>query len=244
MHYYCTNVAEGVSELGFEKHSTLVIPKDAVMCVCIGNTIGKCAIASEPSITNQQINTVIANEKNDAKFIYYLLCSNRERIRAVGLGGGAAQPIINKTKFSALDICVPQLSVQKAISEKLSAYDDLIENNRRRIGLLEEAARLLYREWFVYFRFPGHEHVKITNGLPEGWEPKKISQLVTTQYGHTASATLEPVGPKFLRGMDINKNSYIDWDSVPYCPDRDLRFEHFELKPDDIVVTCSNQDLV
>ena len=52
----------------------------------------------------------------------------------------------------------------------LSAYDDLIENNRRRIALLEEAARLLYREWFVHFRFPGHEHVKITDGLPEGWE--------------------------------------------------------------------------
>ena len=52
----------------------------------------------------------------------------------------------------------------------LSAYDDLIENNRRRIALLEEAARMLYREWFVHFRFPGHEHVKIIDGIPEGWE--------------------------------------------------------------------------
>ena len=57
-----------------------------------------------------------------------------------------------------------------AIAEILSAYDDLIENNRRRIALLEEAARMLYREWFVRLRFPGHEHVKIIDGVPEGWE--------------------------------------------------------------------------
>lgn len=65
----------------------------------------------------------------------------------------------------------------------LSNYDDLIENNRRRIGLLEEAARLLYREWFVYFRFPGHEHVKSTNGLHEGWERKKLGSILTLQRG-------------------------------------------------------------
>ena len=62
----------------------------------------------------------------------------------------------------------------------LSAYDDLIENNRRRIALLEEAARLLYREWFVHFRFPGHEHVKITDGLPEGWERRILSDIAET----------------------------------------------------------------
>ena len=59
---------------------------------------------------------------------------------------------------------------QRRIADILSAYDDLIENNWRRIGLLEEAALMLYREWFVHFRFPGHEHVKVISGMPEGWE--------------------------------------------------------------------------
>jgi type I restriction enzyme S subunit len=59
----------------------------------------------------------------------------------------------------------------------LSAYDELIENNRRRMGLLEEAARLLYREWFVRLRFPGHEHARITNGIPEGWEKKRLDAI-------------------------------------------------------------------
>ena len=62
------------------------------------------------------------------------------------------------------------LTVQREIADILSAYDDLIENNRRRMALLEEAARQLYREWFVRLRFPGHEHTRITNGVPEGWE--------------------------------------------------------------------------
>ena len=61
----------------------------------------------------------------------------------------------------------------------LSAYDNLIENNRRRIQLLEQAARLLYKEWFVHLRFPGHEHVKIVNGIPEGWGRKMLSRLWT-----------------------------------------------------------------
>ena len=61
---------------------------------------------------------------------------------------------------------------QDRIASILSAYDDLIENNRRRIALLEQAARLLYREWFVHLRFPGHEHVRIEDGVPEGWERK------------------------------------------------------------------------
>ena len=65
-------------------------------------------------------------------------------------------------------------SHQEKIAYILSAYDDLIENNRRRMALLEEAARQLYREWFVRLRFPGHEHTRIVNGVPEGWEKTKL----------------------------------------------------------------------
>ena len=123
--------------------------------------------------------------KTDPKFIYYLLCNMREQIRSVGLGGGAAQPIINKSKFSALEVRVPDLRTQQAIVESLSAYDDLIENNSQRIALLEEAARLLYREWFVRFRFPGHEHPKITDGIPEWWARCAFNDVCKTIGGGT-----------------------------------------------------------
>jgi type I restriction enzyme S subunit len=72
---------------------------------------------------------------------------------------------------------------QEAIEAVLSAYDDLIENNRHRIVLLEEAARLLYREWFVHARFPGHEHVRITDGLPESWERRTLGSVLMLHGG-------------------------------------------------------------
>jgi len=80
---------------------------------------------------------------------------------------------------------VPGPNEQGAIADVLSAYDDLIENNRRRIVLLEEAARMLYREWFVRFRFPGHEHVKIINGIPEGWKQLKLIDVAEVVMGQS-----------------------------------------------------------
>src|SRR5690606_35360173 len=90
---------------------------------------------------------------------------------------GATVDRVPIKKFPDFEISVPSLDTQKAIADILSAYDDLIENNRRRMALLEESARLLYREWFVHLRFPGHEHVPITDGVPEGWEKKPFSEL-------------------------------------------------------------------
>ncbi|WP_210526935.1 restriction endonuclease subunit S [Rubellimicrobium arenae] len=81
---------------------------------------------------------------------------------------------------SRFPIRLPSLREQERIADILSAYDDLIETNRRRVALLEETARLLYREWFVHFRFPGHEHVPFTDGLPEGWERRKLGEVMET----------------------------------------------------------------
>ena len=85
--------------------------------------------------------------------------------------------------------------MQNSGSSLLSAYDDLIENNRRRIQLLEQAARLLYREWFVHFRFPGHEHVKIKDGVPEGWERKRLRDVATLKYGKALKKDDRVPGP-------------------------------------------------
>jgi type I restriction enzyme S subunit len=97
--------------------------------------------------------------------------------------GGAAQPNANAKVLSAFRLPIPKRSTQFRIVEILSAYDDLIENNRRRIQLLEQAARLLYKEWFVHLRFPGHEHTQVIDGVPEGWEKKPLGELLTLQRG-------------------------------------------------------------
>ena len=126
------------------------------------------------------------------------------------------------TTFSEREpFTIPSLSEQRRIADILSAYDELIENNRRRIRILETMARALYREWFVNFRYPGHENIPFVQSplgeIPKDWEVKNLAKLVTTKYGYTESANESPIGPKYLRGMDINKTSYIDWFYVPYC---------------------------
>ena len=165
--------------------------------------------------------------------MYYRLLSSPLR----SLAGGAAQPLLTHSILGTVKVkVVVEPRIQCRIASILSAYDDLIENNRRRIQLLEQAARMIYKEWFVRLRFPGHEHVKVKDGVPGGWERKHLSELVNTQYGYTETATDEPIGPKFLRGMDINKTSYIDWSIVPFCPENEHSFRKYALQVGDIVV--------
>ena len=87
-------------------------------------------------------------------------------------------PSINTGLLSSIEIYLPPLDTQRRIADVLSAYDDLIENNRKQIKLLEEAAQRLYKEWFVNLRFPGHEHTKIVDGVPEGWDRMPVGSLI------------------------------------------------------------------
>lgn len=121
---------------------------------------------------------------NDPRFAGYLLWSlGLKRNNAAG-----AVPGLNRNHLHRLEICFPPLPIQRRIASVLSAYDDLIENNRRRIAILEEMARRLYEEWFVRFRFPGHEHVPFIETeqgrIPEGWEVKGLYDVAEVSYGH------------------------------------------------------------
>ena len=202
--YYVRNTHSTVTELARDGHKNQFIPAETTVFTCIGNTIGKCGLTSGACLSNQQINSVVPNADHDSKFVYYLLNHNRPKIRSIGLSGGSAQPIINKSTFSAVKVTVPDSKVeQKRIASVLSAYDDLIENNRRRIALLEEAARLIYREWFVHLRFPGHEHVKIIDGVPEGWKRKPISEIWSISYGkNLPTAKITEEGEYPVHGAD------------------------------------------
>ena len=116
-------------------------------------------------------------------YLYYFLRSPQFHGQVNSLRSGVAQPQLPIRDMKHIKMPFPQLSVQQSISDVLSAYDDLIENNRRRIQLLEQAARLLYKEWFVHLRFPGHEHATITDGVPEGWEKKPLGEMAPLKYG-------------------------------------------------------------
>jgi type I restriction enzyme S subunit len=122
-------------------------------------------------------NTIVVKTKNgfDLKYMYYRLKSFPLRSYA----GGAAQPLLTQTILRGVRLpVVKDKNRQVKIASILSTYDDLIENNRRRIALLEQTARLLYKEWFVHLRFPGHEHTRIVDGVPAGWENTFLPDVI------------------------------------------------------------------
>lgn len=194
-----------LSEEGRAYQERLMLPPRAVCFTCIGATIGKICVTTNSSFTNQQINSIIVDETDhDPDFVYYLLKYNAPKIK--GVAGGAATPIVSKSAFSEIDVDVPPLPTQRKIAAILSAYDDLIENNTRRIKILEEMTRLIYREWFVNFRFPGHEKVKMVKTklgqVPEGWEIKRLGEVADVN-----ASNIE-------KGSEPNEINYVDIASV------------------------------
>ena len=177
-----------LSATGRDYQHRLMLPSRAVCVVCIGATIGKVCMTDRPSFTNQQINSVVVNEaEHDPFFVYHLLTTLRDELKSNA--GGAATPIINKTAFSEIKVSVPPLPVQQRIAGILSAYDELIENSQRRIKILESMARALYREWFVYFRFPDHEnHPRVASPfgeIPQGWVVVGFTEIADVLSGGT-----------------------------------------------------------
>lgn len=116
----------------------------------------------------------------DSHYLLYFFLSRawRQVVESKVITGATVDRIPLET-FPDFPAALPQLQVQRRIADVLSAYDDLIENNRRRMELLEDAARQLYREWFVRLRFPGYEHTRIIDGVPAGWDKKPIGELTT-----------------------------------------------------------------
>lgn len=159
---------------------------DIVMCE--GGEPGRCAIWKDdrPGMMLQKaLHRIRPREGLDHQFLYYNFLKKGRCNEFTGLFTGATIKHLPREKLAKVAVAVPPLAVQRRIAAILSAYDDLIENNRRRIALLEEAARLLYREWFVYMRFPGHEHVTIKDGVPEGWARQPLIQCAEIVMGQS-----------------------------------------------------------
>lgn len=118
-------------------------------------------------------------------FLFYWLQSPLGRAQLGKSTIGTSQSAYTISLLKQMEIDLPPIPIQEGIASILSSYDDLIENNRRRMALLEESARLLFQEWFVRLRFPGHEHTRIIDGVPEGWEYCKLSELTEITMGQS-----------------------------------------------------------
>lgn len=142
---------------------------------------------------------------NNPKYIYYFL----QTMHLEQYNAGAGVPTLNQNHLQRLKIVVHDIDEQKRIADILSAYDNLIENNNKRIKLLERMAENLYKEWFVRFRFPGYEDVEFENGLPKEWEYTKLERLANISTGKCNREDAEEDGayPLFDRSQEIKRSN-------------------------------------
>jgi type I restriction enzyme S subunit len=154
--------------------------KPGTLCITIAANIAESAILAIEGCFPDSVVGFIANpDKADVRFIKYYMDTLKLQMQSVSRG--TTQDNLSLDKLLTFDFHVPPLSIQRRIAGILSAYDELIENSERRIRILEEMARSLYREWFVHFRYPGHEKSKLVPSplgpIPQGWEVKKLSDI-------------------------------------------------------------------
>ena len=207
----------------------LVFPK-------IGNrTVSSCTIV--PVVEGHKIFLLSTNmmkvsvkpEIANLQYVYYYFCQKHIRQYIVSIAGGGAQPIFNLTTLKNFEIELPHLPLQRKIAGVLSAYDDLIENNTRRIEILEEMARSIYREWFVKFRFPGHEQVQMVDSglglIPEGWEIVSFTDIADILSGGTPKTRI----PEYWGG-DIPFFTPKDASSSFYVTETDKSITELGLK--------------
>lgn len=198
--------------------------------------VGRCMLIENPakSVTysgfciRARLNNI--NENNPRFFTYYFKSRTFRRAMSNTAVGANIQNL-NQGLLSNHELLLPPLATQQKIAGILSAYDDLIENNRKQIKLLEEAAQKLYKEWFVKLNFPCHENVKIVDGVPEGWKKEKLINLVDVQYDYAFD------GSKFY--SDGNGRPIIRIRNIPQGTTNDVTTEQ---AADDYIV--HNGDIV
>lgn len=177
---------EGVLYISEETHDKLKrsqLKSGDILFSMAGVYLGKTAILRErdvPANTNQAVALIRVNPKKcNREYIYYFLNLPAIVKSVNSMTAQAAQPNINLRQIGNIPIVLPPQEVQDRVVAVISPYDELIENNQRQIKLLEEAARRVYKEWFVDLRFPGHENTKITDGVPEGWRMAVLSEIAS-----------------------------------------------------------------
>ena len=199
--------------IGYTKN---VLYNNAIIVGRVGAYCGSVAFCQSDFWATDNTIVVKAKDRYDCLFCYYLL----KTMNLNAYAGGAAQPLLTQTTLKSLETFAPDIHIQHSIATILSCYDTLIENYQKQIKLLEEAAQRLYKEWFVDFRFPGYENAKMVDGLPEGWERKKVGEVVTKSIGggwgkETPQEQYDREG-FVIRGTDISKLKNGSLNEIPF----------------------------
>lgn len=235
---YSTN--KTISQDGLEHSAAKYIPANTVIVAMYGVTAGKSAIAKIPLTTNQACcNLIIDKNKADYQYVYYFLKQQSDNLNKLANGG--AQQNLNSLIIKKYKIVLPSLDVQHHIASILSTYDTLIENNTKRIHLLEKMAENLYKEWFVRFRFPGYEKVEMENGLPKGWKIARIKDYGRIETGKTPSTKVSAnyVGKyMFIKTPDMHDGIFVNHTEETLSDIGNNSQPKKLLPPNSIMVSC------
>ncbi len=204
-----------ITESGLRQSNTKLLDEGDIVVSARG-TVGKVVVCGKKMAFNQSCYALLTKDNNklSQNYLFYLLQEKIKYLRQMAVGG--VFNTIIKSTLEKIPVELPDIPIQVKIADILSVYDDLINTNRRRIQLLEEAARLLFREWFVYFRFPGHEKVKIVDCVPKWWKREKLNRLVSFLGGHAFKSTSYKQEGKYgiVTIKNVQQSSFI-----PECTD-------------------------
>lgn len=181
------------------------------------------------------------NEKVISRDFLYWILKGRYMYDYVNiLASGAAQPDLTHSKFKNIKVQLPDLETQEKIADILSTYDELIENNNRRIEILEKTAEEIYKEWFVRMRFPGHENTKFIKGIPEGWENVKLEDICKLVRGisYSTKEIEQDIGVPMLTLKSIQAYGGYNYDGLRFF-DGKIADRHY-LRENDLVMAITD----
>lgn len=213
---------------------------------CLENRkIAKVSIDGDAAFGSTEFYVFRAKKKKaDARFTYYLTSSDAVVLPAINsMTGASGRQRADKRFIQRLKLNLPDLPTQERIADILSAYDDLIDANNRRIELLEQTAQELYKEWFVRFRFPGYENTKFENGLPKGWNVVKLGDYVDIKGGKRLPEGKTLCGRTtehpYIRIRDITASKFISLtNSFEYIDDETFDIiQRFTVNTNDVLVS-------
>lgn len=236
------SVDEFITNEGLDNSSAKLIPVNSIIIAMYGdgNTAGSVAVNKIELATNQACcNFIIDEEKADYRFVYHYLKGSYQNL--VNLKSGGSQQNLNAKTLKNFPIWIPKLETQQKIAGILSAYDELIENNKKRIALLETMAEELYKEWFVRFRFPNYENTEFEKGVPIDWNVSKLQTLGTIRTGKTPPT----INPEFYNGEFLfyktpdMHDKYFVFDTEETLTELGLESQKSQIiEPNSIMVTC------
>lgn len=231
-----------ITEDAAKKLNGVAVQKDDVLINITGDSVARTCMVPDavlPARVNQHV-AIVRPDSNrlNPRFLNYYLASPYMQSLMLGLavGKGASRNAMTKDMLANFDILCPPIEIQESIVGILSTYDALIENNQKQIKLLEEAARRLYKEWFVNFRFPGYEDTPIVDGVPEGWGKAPIDSRISLLSGYAFKSaqfdssgeykivTIKNVKDGEFDGIDTNRIVSIPGKMPKHCvlADRDI----------------------